>query len=214
MGFQINKKDDSMNIEIVKEKILNYSKGLDLMYRYYSILIPIITVSNEPHLLFEVRSNTLRRQPGEICFPGGKKEWGETFKEAAIRETMEELNIKKTNIELFGELPLVTTHYNNIVYPFAAVLHDIKISDICFNKAEVSDIFTIPLDFFINTPPLEHYIVTEPNPQKGFPYHLLPNGEDYPWFKGKYPVYFYQYESYIIWGLTAKAIVNMVEILK
>lgn len=203
-----------MNIEDIKEKILNYSKDLDHMYRYYSILLPIINVSDEPHLLFEVRSHKLKRQPGEICFPGGKRELDETFKEAAIRETMEELNIKKTNIELFGELPLVTTHYNNIIYPFAAILHDIEVSDICFSKAEVNNIFTIPLDFFINNPPLQHYIVTEPSPQKGFPYHLLPNGENYPWFKGRYPMYFYQYESYVIWGLTAKTIVSMIEIIK
>lgn len=203
-----------MNINSIKEKISNYSKNLDGLYRYYSILVPIINISDELHLLFEVRSNKLRRQPGEICFPGGKKELGESFEETAIRETMEELNIKKSNIELIGELPSVSTHYNNIIHPYAAILHNVKVSDIYFNKAEVNNIFTVPLNFFMKNSPLQHYIVTEPNPQDGFPYHLLPNGEDYPWFKGKYPVYFYQYESYVIWGLTAKTILNMIEIIK
>ena len=38
----------------------------------YAVLLPLIEVHNETHILFEVRSMSLRRQPGEICFPGGK----------------------------------------------------------------------------------------------------------------------------------------------
>ena len=100
---------------------------------------------------------------------------------------------------------------NNAVKQF---LKDNHIKNINYNKGEVDNIFTVPLDFFLNNSPQQYYIITEPNPQEGFPYHLLPNGEDYPWFKGKYHVYFYQYESYVIWGLTAKTILNLVEILK
>lgn len=203
-----------MNMDKIRNRIKNASSSLDKQFKYFSILVPIIELKGEPHLIFEIRSHLLRRQPGEICFPGGKKEYDETFKEAAIRETMEELNISLDNIETIGQLSSVSTHYNNIIYPFVGVLHNIDLQSLQVNKAEVDKIFTVPLSFFMETPPLEHYIETSPHPLEDFPYHLLPNGEDYPWFRGKYSVYFYQYEGHVIWGLTAKTIKNLVDILQ
>src|SRR5690554_5912484 len=144
-----------MDLDTLRLRISNYTKKLDAEFRYYGVLVPIINEDNQLHLLFEVRSHRLRRQPGEICFPGGKKEPGETFKETAIRETMEELNILRNNIEILGMLPSVSTHYNNIIYPFAAILHDVDSRNISFNKGEVDHIFTVPLRFFLENPPLE-----------------------------------------------------------
>ena len=43
-------------------------------------------------------------QPGEISFPGGRVEDGETFQEAAIRETCEELNLVPNQIDIWGEI--------------------------------------------------------------------------------------------------------------
>ena len=106
-----------MNIDEIRRKILGYSKDFQGNYKYYAILVPMIKINHELHLLFEVRSSELKRQPGEICFPGGKKELNETFEETAIRETIEELNISSDNIEVIGELPSVSTHYN-IIRPF------------------------------------------------------------------------------------------------
>ena len=51
-----------------------------------------------PHLLFEVRADTLDRQPGEVCFPGGHMESGETPAACALRETEEELSIPSAAI--------------------------------------------------------------------------------------------------------------------
>lgn len=38
----------------------------------FAVLLPLIEKDGEIHILFEVRSLSMRRQPGEICFPGGK----------------------------------------------------------------------------------------------------------------------------------------------
>lgn len=38
-----------------------------------AVLIPLIKKNDGYHILFEVRSNKLSQQPGEICFPGGRK---------------------------------------------------------------------------------------------------------------------------------------------
>ena len=55
-----------------------------------------------PEILFEVRAAGLRHQPGEVCFPGGKIEKGEGAREAAARETCEELCLDRSGIEILG----------------------------------------------------------------------------------------------------------------
>lgn len=70
----------------------------------FAVLIPLIKIGDEWHIIYELRAKNLKRQPGEISFPGGQVERGESFKEAAIRETVEELNIKEENISVIGEL--------------------------------------------------------------------------------------------------------------
>lgn len=42
-------------------------------FRFFSVLLPMVEIDDEPHLLYEVRSDKVR-QPGEICFPGGELE--------------------------------------------------------------------------------------------------------------------------------------------
>ena len=36
-----------------------------------AVAVPLLEIDGEDHVVFTVRSNTLRRQPGEISFPGG-----------------------------------------------------------------------------------------------------------------------------------------------
>src|SRR3954466_3984821 len=71
----------------------------------YAILLPLLQKEDGVHVLFEVRSLELRRQPGEICFPGGRIDTEDLDeKDAAIRETIEELGINKEHIT--GVYPL------------------------------------------------------------------------------------------------------------
>ena len=46
--------------------------------REYAVLVPLVECPEGPSLLFEVRAETLDHQPGEVCFPGGGLEPGET----------------------------------------------------------------------------------------------------------------------------------------
>ena len=68
----------------------------------YAVLIPFVTTEEGKALLLEVRSQ-LVKQPGEICFPGGRVEAGETPAETAVRETCEELGLKPEDIEVISE---------------------------------------------------------------------------------------------------------------
>ncbi|HHV38320.1 MAG TPA: CoA pyrophosphatase [Tepidimicrobium sp.] len=203
-----------MDIEYIQRRIANRKpKAMDIIHSY-SVFIPLIDVGGQWELIYEVRSKTLKRQPGEISFPGGQVECGETYEEAAIRETMEELNIDKDNIGVLGELDYIVSYYNSIIYSFLGIIDGINLNDIRPYRGEVDHIFTVPLDFLIETEPKVYYIDLRTSISGDFPYSLIPNGKDYNWQKGRYPVYFYRYEGYIIWGHTAKITKHFVDIIK
>lgn len=180
----------------------------------YSVVLPLINIEGSWELIYEVRSNELERQPGEISFPGGKVEKGESYKEAAIRETVEELNINEGNINIIGELDYLVSRDNTIIHAFAAIIEKVHIKDIKPSIEEVNHIFTVPIDFFIENEPELYYIDLYPSINDDFPYNLIPNGKNYRWRMGKHSVYFYNYKDYVIWGYTAKITKNFIDIIR
>ena len=75
----------------------------------FAVMAPLVRVGGETHLLFEVRALHMRRQPGEVCFPGGRIEPGEEPVECAVRETTEELGIGRERIRIVGSIGLIYT---------------------------------------------------------------------------------------------------------
>lgn len=198
-----------MNLDIIrnhKPRVNDYSD-----YKEFSVLIPIINYKDQPCILFQVRSQSLLKQPGEICFPGGRIEYGEVPVQAVIRETCEELLIKEENLEILGELDTLITPFNTIIYPFAASLYDYQNT---FSKFEVEEVFYIPLEFLKNHEPKCSYLDVIMEPHDDFPFEKVQYGRDYPWAKGTYPVYFYEYDGKIIWGITARILKNFIELLQ
>ncbi|MCL5057836.1 MAG: CoA pyrophosphatase [Actinobacteria bacterium] len=120
-----------------------------------AVLLPLVNEGGREYVLFEVRSQNLNRQPGEICFPGGKVENGERTDPlvAAIRETSEELGIAGREIEVLGPLDILVTPLETMVYPYVG---RIDISHIRPNPKEVERVFLVPVHFFLETPPLCH----------------------------------------------------------
>lgn len=170
-------------------------------YKDYAVLAPFLP--REKAFLFEVRAGNLRRQPGEICFPGGRIEPGETPKTAALRETAEELLINPGQVDVIGALDTLITPFYTRLYPFLGLLSDYEDS---FSPDEVAEVFRVPLDFFLATEPTVYYNeVGVAPPDEHFPYELL-GRESYPWGRAKYPVLFYTYEGRVIWGLTARIV--------
>ncbi|TLS38172.1 NUDIX hydrolase [Pseudalkalibacillus caeni] len=177
-----------------------------------AVFLPLIEKNGEVHVLFEVRAKHMRRQPGEICFPGGKVDLADKDEQsAAIRETCEELGVTKDQIKPLASLDYVVTSFRSMIYPFVGVIEaDAQLS---LNQAEVHEVFTVPLQFFIEKPPDCHTIELHIKPEETFPFHLIPNGEDYKWSRGSFDEYFYHYENYVIWGLTARILHHFVEVI-
>ncbi len=201
-----------MDLNTLKKAIIDRTPKPEGDYQYFSVLAPLIEVNDELHLLFEVRSEKLKTQPREICFPGGRIEPNETAMDCAIRETSEELNLLASHIKVYGALDFLVLPYNLVLYPFLGSLN-IALETIDFSRDEVAEIFTVPLKYFMENPPLSHPIEIQILTGEDFPYHLLENGDDYRWKNGKYPVYFYLYEDYVIWGMTARIVKNLIDIL-
>lgn len=178
-------------------------------YKKYAVIAPFLPDTQE--FLFEIRSSKLHRQPGEICFPGGYIENGETPLEAGIREAMEELMIKKEDISVIAPLDILISPFNIMVSPFLAELRNYTFTS---NPDEVASLFTVPFDFFLSCEPRIHYNRTINVPENPAAVNELLGTSSYPWNEGRYPVLFYQYEDKLIWGMTARFIHNVAALCK
>lgn len=179
-------------------------------FKQYAVMAPLLDTSEGVLLLFEKRSNKLKRQPGEICFPGGKLEINETLQECAIRETMEELQVLRHQIELIGPGDIYLSPFNLMIHPFIGFIKDYQDS---FSTDEVAEIIKIPLHFFRNQQP-EHFEsrLIHQLPED-FPYDWIPEGKSYPWSNGTHDIFFYKYENQIIWGMTAHLVKSVVKLI-
>lgn len=199
------------NINSIFKNYTSYINGWE-KYKRASVTIPIVQKDNKLFLLFEVRAKTLRHQPNEICFPGGKIENDELPLDTAIRETCEELGIHENTIDIISELDIFVSPFDFLIHPFLIELNDI--SNINTNPEEVENIFLVPLDYLLKAEPISLTNTVNMVPHDDFPYDLIPNKKEYKFGTGSYEVLFYTYEEHVIWGLTARILYNFISILK
>ena len=176
-----------------------------------AVMILLVEDDQEVSIVFEVRAFKLRSQPGDVCLPGGKVEHNENPRETSIRETMEELNLERDQIDLIGDMDYYISPYGNKLYSFVGIL---KYGEIKPSEYEVDHIFKVPLKFFLENEPLLYKMEIGPINQEGFPFHLINGGEDYKFRKGYLDEYFYEYNNYIMWGFTAQIIKSFIDVLK
>lgn len=193
----------------------SYIHGHEKMF-VSSVLVPLINKEDELCLLFQRRSYTMDAQPGEISFPGGKsEEFDKNHEETAIRETCEELGIKSENINIICPLDIFVAPFNLIINPYLGYINNIgDIDKLNINKNEVDHLFLVPIKYFLENEPKLYQTKIEVIPDKSFPYYLTPSKENYKFKSGKYDVYFYEYNDYVIWGITAKIVKNFIDIYK
>lgn len=183
-------------------------------YSHSAILLPLLEEKNGIlSLLFEVRSKKLTTQPGEICFPGGHISANDSSqKEAALRETCEELGLDRDSIAIWGGLDILVTPSQQVIYPFVGFLQQIE--GIKPNPQEVEAVFTVPLEYLLSLTPEYHEVNIKMQPPEDFPFHKIPHGRNYPWRQATWPELFYEFKGRIIWGLTARVLHHFLEIIK
>jgi 8-oxo-dGTP pyrophosphatase MutT (NUDIX family) len=189
-----------------------------------AVLIPLIRIENKDYFLFEVRGKNIK-QPGEVCFPGGKiDEQDKSNKVTAIRETCEELGITVDKINYIAKLGtfINVTGFSIDAHIGKLIIKDL--SELNINKNEVESIFIIPVDYFINHEPEKYkmhmevspFITENGNKKTTFPVEELNLPSEYQAKRDGifYPVYVYRTESGIIWGITAFLIKVFIDILR
>lgn len=143
-------------------------------------------------VLLTRRTAHLRSHAGQISFPGGRmEETDPTPEDTALRETEEEIGLTREEIRLLGRLAVRETGTGYRVVPIVGLIEPpFRASP---DPSEVAEIFEVPLDFVLD--PANHRF--ESRIQRGIErqFYVLP------------------YRNYYIWGLTARLLVTLSEVL-
>jgi 8-oxo-dGTP pyrophosphatase MutT (NUDIX family) len=114
-----------------------------------AVLVPVIAHEDEEAmLLLTERSHGLTMHAGQIAFPGGRIEEGETALEAALRETHEEIGLASGLVSPIGSLAPYLTGTGFRVTPIIALVAPGY--SLALNEIEVADAFEVPLSFLMN----------------------------------------------------------------
>lgn len=150
--------------------------------RQAAVLVPIATAVR-PQLLLTVRSAHLRRHQGQVAFPGGLHETGDTSLIAtALRETSEEIDITPASVNIIGTLPALDSTSGFRVTPVIGLIP--PHTPWRANLSEVAEIFLMPLENALN---LQNHQFLDIHHQ----------GRNQR-------VWLYWHQHHLIWGITAK----------
>lgn len=140
-------------------------------------------------LILTRRAAHLSSHAGEVAFPGGKFDAEDiTLAYTALRETHEEVGIPPSAVELIGVMPARQSRFGVNVIPFVGFVG--ADSPLTPNKAELESVFEVPLQFFLETSPrLAHQV---------------------KYLDQNYLMPCFHWQDQIIWGLTARFIVEFV----
>lgn len=169
----------------------------------YAVLCPLAETAEGLSLLYEVRAAALR-QGGEVCFPGGRQEPGESPADCALRETEEELAIPRTAVRVIGAMDFIANQRGFLLRPFLGLVSEEGLGAMRPSPAEVAEAFTIPLAFLRETPPEVWSYALAPQVPEDFPYERVGIPRDYPWAAGRVEVPVWHFRGHVLWGMTAR----------
>lgn len=156
-----------------------------------AVLIPLMHFDNEWHILFTRRTDRVESHKGQVSFPGGACDEGETTPEqTALRESDEEIGVNPSDVQVLGRLDSMVTISHFRVTPVAGVIpfpYAFKIEN-----AEVARVFTIPLLWLAN--------------RNNYWEFSLGN-------LGRSVIAYHPYDGELLWGATARMTVNFLKIL-
>lgn len=112
--------------------------------REAGILVPLgVDPNGGVHLIFTRRSPDLAIHAGQISFPGGQRESGETLEEAALREAEEEIGLPPEAVRLLGPLGRTFSPFDIAVQPFVGL---VDLPRPFSPNEEVAEVLVIPLE--------------------------------------------------------------------
>lgn len=193
-----------MDVAQFRKKFKNHVPTLQGVRGRYAVLVPLVQQPDGLSLLYEVRAAGMNHHSGEVCFPGGRMEPGESSIQCALRETQEELAIDPAAVEILGELDFLYLRSEGLMYPVLAQINADALPQLHYNPTEVRSTFTVPLDWLQKHPPRLYHYPLQPMVDHTFPYETVNASPDYPWSCGRMEVPVYEGLPYPLWGLTAR----------
>ena len=111
-----------------------------------AVLAPLYSdAAGALHAVFTRRRDDLKRHPGEISFPGGRQDPGETLVETALREAHEEIGLPPGAVDLLGALePTPTFVTNYAIYPFVGLIE--PGFEWVPGETEVAEVLELPIE--------------------------------------------------------------------
>jgi 8-oxo-dGTP pyrophosphatase MutT (NUDIX family) len=154
-----------------------------------AVLCPIFEKDGQAMVVLTRRSQRLRTHTGQVAFPGGKLEPGETPVDAALREASEEVGIDPAAVEVIGALSPVHTFSNPApILPIVGVLA--RPPRLVPNPAEVERAFSVSLGQLMS-PRVYHQELWEAKDGSGQEMH------------------FFELDGDTVWGATARMLFEL-----
>ncbi len=181
-------------ISTLKQRLQCYQrKVLALKHsRDSAVLIPLFERDGELSLIFTRRTGQVKHHKHQISFPGGVRESGDcTLQDTALRETEEEIGLKRSHVEIMGAIDDLHTVTGFRITPFAGLIPPEY--PFVLNSVEIKELITVPASQLL-----------EPS--------IFSSG--FRTFQGKkYQSYFFRVnEKTVIWGATAEILAQFLEV--
>ena len=163
----------------------------DARLKCAAVLIPLVCYDDEWHLLFTRRTDRVESHKGQVSFPGGACDEGETTPEqTALREADEEIGLNPGDVKVLGRLTnMITISYFRVT-PVVGVIQWPTVFRV--GEHEVARIFTIPLTWLAN--PVNRWQFDMPGRNRSL-------------------IAYHPYDGELLWGATARMTVDFFKVL-
>jgi 8-oxo-dGTP pyrophosphatase MutT (NUDIX family) len=142
-----------------------------------AVLAPIVARQQGPTVLLTRRASHLSSHSGQIAFPGGKIDSGETPLDAVLREAREEIGLEERFIEPLGWLDPYLTGTGYCIAPLVALIDPSFM--LTLNESEVDEVFETPFAFLMD--PLNHRLDRRKWQGRMRKFYAIPHEDRYIW---------------------------------
>jgi len=108
-----------------------------------AVLVPLFRYADAWHILYTRRADRVETHKGQVAFPGGASETGESPEQTALREAQEEIGLRPADVNTLGRLPQIITIRDFLVTPIVGIIpwpYAFRVY-----TPEVARVFSLPL---------------------------------------------------------------------
>jgi 8-oxo-dGTP pyrophosphatase MutT (NUDIX family) len=164
------------------------------IYMESAVLVPLFKNGSGYKILLTKRTTKVEAHKGQISFPGGAVDPTDaSFEQTALREAFEEIGLRPQDVKFLGRLnDMLTMASNFVIHPFVGLIpypYEFRL-----NSFEVQELVPAPLEIFLKprNPATIESIAFEGQTYSSPAFH---------------------YEGHLIWGATARILINLAEII-